>query len=179
MGILLLPVIEFFLTLFYGIGSVIHLEIQMCSQKYYDPVAKDLAIICSNIETDPNMIEVPSIWWPYSVAKLEPIRGYISSDGASVLYTCGFSHLAYKLEKDDDNNSSNRWKLYFTDEGREKHLTTIELSGNDVFNFDEMYKGAKWKYSSQLKKTNELKQNTERFLTLFGKKETDVIEEYD
>ena len=166
-----------------GIASVVHLEMKMRSKKYYEPVAKDLAIICSNIETEPNMlkvpnvwnmIEVPNIWLPYSVVKLEPIRGYLSSQGASVFFTCGFSHLSYKLEKiQNDSENSNKWELYFEDEGRRKHLTTIELSGNESFDFDDMFGYGKWKYESQIQAANKLKRNTEIFLSLFGKTEKD------
>jgi hypothetical protein len=82
-----------------GIISVVFLEIKMRSQTYYEPVARDLALICSHIESEDETTQINSIWWPDSVRKLNPLRGYLGPDRAGVLFTCGFSHLSYKLER--------------------------------------------------------------------------------
>jgi hypothetical protein len=178
LGVLIWPVISTVMTLFHGIVSVNRLESKMCSQEYYEPIGRDLTLVCSNIEYNTDeMLTVDNIWWPSSVRKLGPVYGSVSSDTINVLFTCGFSHLSYVLEKiPEDDNNSNRWKLSFNDEGRSKYLATIELSENESWNFDNMFQDAIQEYEYRLGVTDKsdldtLKENKQKFFTLFGKKE--------
>lgn len=162
-----------------GIISVLFLEIKMRSQSYYGPVVRDLALICSHIESEDETTQINSIWWPDSVRKLNPLWGYLGPDRAGVLFTCGFSHLSYKLEKvQDDSEHANRWELYFEDEGRRKYLATIDLSGDESFDFDTMYREAFGEYEIRLKEnpdSAQLKQSRETIMSLFYRADDEIV----
>jgi hypothetical protein len=186
-GILLWPIISGITAVLHGIAAVERLESRICSQEYYEPVAKDLALICSNIKPDfrmydPNGIRqlesINSIWWPKSIKTLNPLYGYLSSDGACVLFTRGFTHLSYVLEKvPGDSTSSSKWELYFEDEGRSKLLTAIELTGNESFDLDNMFHEAFEEYELMTKQNLDSTQIKvkEYFLSLFDQTENAII----
>ena len=153
------------------------LESRLCSEQNYEPVAKDLALICSNINSATYTSDVKMLWWPDSIRKLKPIHGYLSPDKASVLFTCGFSHLSYKLEKiTDESKNTITWSFSFDDEGRNKHLTTIELSKDESSKFEIMLQEATIEYDRLIKEnpdSTQLVQQKEKFLSLFDKTETE------
>ncbi len=138
LGVLCWPVIEVLLFVFSPEISMI--ERKICSAENYVPAGKDLAVLGTFAKGTIYSEHIPFYWKPESIGRLNSLSWYAGPDGSGALFTRGFSHLSYRLEKDETASTAAEtvWNLLFEDEGRQKYLDDVVVTDNDRACFNKL-----------------------------------------
>lgn len=157
-GLLLLVIVCWpFISAFVFFGFVLpadlsRIERKICLPANFQPAGKDLAILSTFTASMIDGRHLPYEWTPGSLVNVNIVRWYAGPEGAGALFTCGFSHLSYRLEKSQTEGGPGEtiWDMFVDDEGRRKYLDRIVVTQADRTVFDSLIAATIEEFDRQL-----------------------------